>query len=228
MSFFGEQDGAEWITLADPRPPRRRRWFTSLSSSTIIHAALVAAIAWPLAPIFVSPRLVARGEGGNAAGAMTVDLYVPKDLQAVTQSRSSSAVTLPAPKPEKAQESKLQKRTNALEVKQPTGEREIGSPDGNSNVGLAWGDEVKPALPSYFPDFRLKRDELPDGVQGDVIVEVTIDTQGSVTEEKLLQGIGHGVDERVIAVVHDWRFRPATRNGVPILSKHDVHFHFPS
>jgi protein TonB len=74
----------------------------------------------------------------------------------------------------------------------------------------------------------LHRDELPTGVQGDVIVEVTIDAKGMVAETRLLQGLGHGIDERVIAVLHEWRFRPATRNGVPIPSKHDVHFHFPS
>jgi protein TonB len=61
-----------------------------------------------------------------------------------------------------------------------------------------------------------------------VIVEVTIDAQGAVVEEKLLQGLGPGVDERVISALRDWRFRPATRNGVAISSKHDVHFHFPS
>jgi protein TonB len=61
-----------------------------------------------------------------------------------------------------------------------------------------------------------------------VIVEITIDAQGIVVAERLLQGLGHGVDERVIAVLRDWRYHPATRNGVPIPSKYDVHFHFPS
>ena len=61
-----------------------------------------------------------------------------------------------------------------------------------------------------------------------MIVEISIDAQGIVVAERLLQGLGHGVDERVIAVLRDWRYRPATRNGVPIPSKYDVHFHFPS
>jgi protein TonB len=61
-----------------------------------------------------------------------------------------------------------------------------------------------------------------------VIVEISIDAQGIVVAERLLQGLGHGVDERVIAVLRDWRYHPATRNGVPIPSKYDVHFHFPS
>jgi protein TonB len=79
-----------------------------------------------------------------------------------------------------------------------------------------------------FADPRIARWELPNGLQGDVIVEVTIDERGTVIDQKLLQGLGHGIDERVIAAVRDWRFSPATRNGVPVPSKHDVHFHFPS
>jgi len=80
-----------------------------------------------------------------------------------------------------------------------------------------------PSRTSEFPDLNCRA-----ASRGDVIVEITIDAQGSVVEERLLQGLGHGVDERVIAVLRDWRFRPATRNGVAIPSKHDVHFHFPS
>jgi TonB family protein len=65
-------------------------------------------------------------------------------------------------------------------------------------------------------------------VQGDVIVEITIDTAGTVVETKLLQAFGYGIEDKVIAAVQRWRFRPATKDGTPIPSKQDVHFHFPS
>lgn len=225
MGFFSEQDRQEWITVNGVEPARRRRWSSAMSSSALVHAAIAALLLAPVAPIFVSPRLVARGEGGNAAPANSIQLYVPSDLQA---SIRPGPVTLPAPRPEKPQPSALKKKMNALEPEHPSGDKAPGSPTGTSYAGLTYGDEVKPALPSVFPDLKIHRDELPDGVQGDVIIEVTIDTQGNVIEWKLLQGLGHGIDERAIAVVRDWRFRPATRNGVPIPSKHDVHFHFPS
>ena len=48
------------------------------------------------------------------------------------------------------------------------------------------------------------------------------DAQGAVVEERLLQGLGHGVDERVIAVLRDWRFRPATENGTPVSARVSV------
>ena len=225
MAFLMEQDRQEWITLTAVLPGRRRRWATSFGSSAVVHLVLLTAICWPAVPLFLSPRLVAHGDGGHARGS-SVELYVPKDLVAATQPKPST-LSLPIARQDKAAESRV-KKTNALEVKDPSGSLEAGSPTGTSYAGLADGDEIKPALPAVFPDLKLRREELPDGVQGDVIVEVTIDALGNVVEWKLLQGLGHGIDERVIAVVRDWRFRPATRNGIPVPSKHDVHFHFPS
>ena len=61
-----------------------------------------------------------------------------------------------------------------------------------------------------------------------MVVEVTIDEQGKVTETRLLQSLVREIDDRVIAAVRSWRFQPATVDGVAISSRQDVHFHFPS
>jgi TonB family protein len=193
-------------------------------ASLLLHAGALALVGWPAAAIFVTPRPVAHGEGGNAA-ATSVALYVPKDPAVATL--LSPVLPLPRHDRNDAREAGLKQRTNGLEVAGPSGAREPGAPNGTSYYGLAYGDEVKPALPVIFPDIRIPRSQMPEGVQGDVIVEVTIDERGVVVGQKLLKSIGYGIDERVIALLRDWRFRPATRNGVPIPSKHDVHFHFP-
>src|SRR5437867_3660236 len=70
--------------------------------------------------------------------------------------------------------------------------------------------------------------QLARGLQGDVIVEVTIDEQGNVTETRVLQSLQQDIDEKVIATLRNWRFKPATVDGVAISSRQDVHFHFPS
>ena len=104
-----------------------------------------------------------------------------------------------------------------------------GSPWGSRVPGTPLtGPAVMPALPQVFPDPPVSRADLPAGVEGDVIVEVTIDEQGNVTALKLTQGIGYGIDEKVLAILRQWRFRPATRDGVTIASQHLVHFHYPS
>jgi periplasmic protein TonB len=227
MDLSFEQDRQEWNTLTQSQPPRRRRWNFSVCVSAAFHLLAVIVFCWPKAPIFVRPLLIARGEGGSATPSSAV-LYVPNDLE-IAASSSSPLLSLPASSHKKPQKTKLRKRTNVIEEADKTPDpAEVGSENGSAYDGLASGDEVKPALPVAFQDLKIYRSELPSGLQGDVIVEVTIDAQGTVVEERLLQGLGHGVDERVIAVLRDWHFRPATRNGVAIPSKHDVHFHFPS
>jgi protein TonB len=227
MDLSFEQDRHEWNTLAQSQPARRRCWSFSVGMSSAIHLLVVIAFCWPARPIFVKPAIVARGEGGSATPSSVV-LYVPNDLEIASASKPP-LLSLPAPARKKPQKTKLKKRTNVIEeADQTPNPAEVGSENGSAYDGLASGDEVKPALPVAFQDLKIYRSELPSGIQGDVIVEITIDAQGAVVEERLLQGLGHGVDDRVIAVLRDWRFHPATRNGVAIPSKHDVHFHFPS
>jgi TonB family protein len=69
--------------------------------------------------------------------------------------------------------------------------------------------------------------QLLNGMTGDVIVEITIDSAGNVIDMKVLQSFNPPVDQRVLAALEQWHFSPATRNGVPIPSKQDVHCHFP-
>jgi periplasmic protein TonB len=227
MDLSFEQDRHEWNTLMQNQSARRRRWSSSVCISSSFHLAVLALFCWPTLPVFVRPALVARGENGSATPS-SVRLYVPNDLQ-ITASSSPPLLSSPALARKKSQKAKLRKRNNVIEEADKTpNPAEVGSENGSAYDGLASGDEVKPALPATFQDLKIPRSELPSGIQGDVIVEITIDAQGAVVEERLLQGLGHGVDDRVIAVLRDWRFHPATRNGVAISSKHDVHFHFPS
>jgi protein TonB len=193
--------------------------------AVVIHGVVLAILCWPALPGFIKPQFVARGEAGSAAPAV-VALYLPSELAQPSTERRNT-VTLPAT-PKAKSKPAAKKRHNVLEAEKTTDNREIGSRSGSALDGAADGDEVKPALPVVFADPRIARWELPNGMTGDVIVEITIDERGTVIDERLLQGLGHGIDERVIAAVREWQFRPATRNGVPVPSKHDVHFHFPS
>ncbi len=210
--------------MAQAQPARRQRWGFSVVVSTGIHIVVLAFLCWPALPFFVQPNLVAHGEGGNETLASTV-LYVPNDISFLTEPHPA---LLHLPARTKMRKSQLRKRSNTLDIEKPGNAVEAGSMLGSGYDGPASGDEVKPALPATVQDFKIPRSDLPIGLHGDVIVEITIDAEGKVVAEKLLRGVDAGVDERVIAAVRDWRYRPATRNGVPIPSKRDVYFHFPS
>ncbi|MBZ5656665.1 MAG: energy transducer TonB [Acidobacteriia bacterium] len=103
-----------------------------------------------------------------------------------------------------------------------------GSPLGTMIDGPITGHEVHVAYPVVYPDPPVARSDLPRDLQGDVVIEVTIDSQGNVVETKIVQAIGHGIDEKIEATLRRWHYQPATLDGVPVASKHDVHFHFPA
>ncbi len=104
--------------------------------------------------------------------------------------------------------------------------RPAGSPLGTVLEGPLTGEEVRPALPVVSPDPHVAADEL-GGLQGDVVVEVTIDEEGNIVQKVVIQSLAPAIDGKVLEALENWRFRPATRNGVAIASKQDVYYHFP-
>ena len=227
-TFFSNETEACFSEQAPPftlRPqPGQKRSGLALSVSAALHIAVLIVLCWPKAPTFIRPNLLAKGEGGSSAPE-AVALYLPQDF--AVQLKTASKLSLPSVHQRNARKRKPTERHNVLE-EQKADNKEIGSTLGSSADGMAYGDEVKPALPVAFPDPQITRREMPVGLQGDVVVEITIDIEGNVIETKLLQGVGHGIDEKVIAAAREWHFRPATRNGVAVPSKQDYRFHFPS
>jgi TonB family protein len=222
--FQAEVDGP--LGPATARPERRRRSL-SLLVSAAIHGIFLMVLFWRVSPIFVKPVFLARGQGGTATPVAVV-LTWPKNA-ASPASQSPLALSRPTPAPDRKKiASKLRKRSNELDKPKPSDVVEAGSREGSALDGPAEGDEVRPGFAVSFAPPRVSRWELPGGKDGDVVVELTIDEHGNVVEEKLLQGIGADIDQRVIATLRVWRFRPATRNGVAIPFKYDARFHFPS
>jgi periplasmic protein TonB len=213
-----------WQPALDSLRTARRNSGWWIAGSVLAHALFLLAWCWPAEPGFIKPRWLARGEGGAATPSSTV-LYLPQDFQLANH----PLVSLPSVLvPKQNSRRKLKKRTNLLDIDKTSSPAEAGSAAGTSFDGASEGDEIKPGFAVRFNAPRVSRSELPGGLQGDVIVELTIDTQGNVVDERLLQGLGHGIDEMVIATLRDWHFRPATRNGIAIPFEYDAHFHFPS
>ena len=50
-------------------------------------------------------------------------------------------------------------------------------------------------------------------VEGEVVLEIVVRRDGSVSDVKLVKGLSRGLNERAIAAVRQWRFAPATRLG---------------
>jgi len=193
--------------------PQRRtsRRNIALLVSFLVHCLFV--FVWlHREPAFVKPSSVAWGRPGTS-GTL---IYLPPRLELAT--------TEPRPK---LQLRVKPKNKPAPEPPPPVESARAGMPTGSMFSGPATGIEASPALPLVFPDPAIYPWQVKD-VQGDVVVEVTIDQQGNVADTKVLQSLKREIDEKCVATLRTWRFRPATVDGVAIASRQDVHFHFPS
>jgi periplasmic protein TonB len=91
----------------------------------------------------------------------------------------------------------------------------------------SWGSgSIQIALTTYSPSPAPDLSVLPRGVQGDVVVDVTIDPNGKVADLAVLHTLGYGIESSVIGTLKTWTFRPATKDGAPIASVQELHFHF--
>jgi TonB family protein len=191
--------------------PASNRRKAALTVSLLVHC-LVVYFWLNRSPLFVQPSSVAWGAHGNSASL----IYFPR----VAEHESSS---------KKLHFRAKAKYKPAIEAPQQVVESaRAGAPEGSLSNGPVSGIEASPALPLIFPDPSIYPGQLPKGLQGDVIVEVTIDEHGNVTETRVVQSLQPEIDDKVIATLRNWRFKPARVDGVAISSRQDVHFHFPS
>ncbi|HWZ44375.1 MAG TPA: TonB family protein [Candidatus Saccharimonadales bacterium] len=220
--------GGGGMIFSPTERPARVRWNRGFAVSMGAHVVFLFLLLYKPA-IFVKPAAVVRGDMGKAT-LVYLGPRAPKEAVAAEQPRVArarlQAPVMAAQAP--VEDAPPHKEVQSADARTQTVSARAGSPDGSIYDGPASGPEVRPAIPTSFPDPPVSRSEVPAGVHGDVVVEITIDTAGTVVEIKLLKALGYGIEEKVIAAVQRWHFRPATRDGTPIPSKQDVHFHFPS
>lgn len=206
--------------------PSRSRLSLSLAGSVVVHSVVLWLLCLRPAPIFVKPVLIANGKRGESM----VLYFTPPGNQQTLVAERSKHVTAKLYLPVKAKTKFNARITNQKDVQpqnpDPVSAVSAGSPNSSDLYGSITGADVRPAIETTLLDPPVSRAEIPAGVEGDVVVEITIDEQGYVTSAKLLKGLGYGIDEKIMATVRNWHYRPATRDGVPIPSKYDAHWHF--
>jgi TonB family protein len=209
-------------------PTNRKRWDLALLISFAAHVAFLLVLTHRSAPVFIMPSDVALGAPGSSG---SVIYLAPMGRESVVTTAAKPKLKLNASVPKFPPPPTPKPRDNPSLVDSSNLEATArgGSLYGVRIPGAPLTDhEIVPALPQVFPDPAVSRADLPPGVQGDVIVEVTIDERGNVIETKLIRGIGYGIEDRVLATLRQWHFRPASKDGVTIASQHIVTFHYPS
>jgi TonB family protein len=96
-------------------------------------------------------------------------------------------------------------------------------------VAHAQGEPVAPKLLKTTPA-QYSAEGTREHIEGEVVVELAIDTAGAVSDARVLTGLGHGLDEAALRAARQYVFAPATQNGVPIASTLEltISFHPPA
>jgi TonB family protein len=216
----------------------RRLWRVSLCASVALHLAVLWVASRHPRAIFVQPTSIRFGETGRYLGPV----YLPSAAalsEVEGESRAKkSATSTPAKKQPlvvarkqkaKAEIARAVEGTESASAKltaPTTAPVRAGNPNGTLLQGPGSSRETRIALPVVGPQPPISPSDLPMGNNGDVVVEITIDEQGNVVKTAVLKGIRNDLDQKVIATLQGWRFKPATQDGVPIPSQQDVYFHF--
>lgn len=208
------------------------RCHAAVMASVAAHLTLLAAIVFHAGPVMdLSPDWLARGD---AEHTYKLTYFAPDELSDDAPPDAAKLLyPLQAKKPRhlpivKSQPPKPAADPVVADAEAGDHNLHAGSPLGTVLDGPITGHEVHVAYPVVYPDPPVARGELPRDLVGDVVVEVTIDSQGNVVGTKIVQAIGHGIDEKIEATLRRWHYQPATLDGVSVASRHDVHFHFPS
>ena len=184
--------------------------------SITVHATLLLAL---FGVAHTSLNLAPYKLPGTAQGTRLITFYSPgSPAHAVSELPTKSPAPHPAATPTHA--------TLTSPTPQPTGApaADVGTGSSPQN-GLGEGD-IRIALQTHYPHPNPDLSALAHGSRGDVVLNAVIDEHGNITDLTLLRGLGPAIDNAVIAVVKQWSYTPATRNGVPVPSEQELRFHY--
>ncbi|MGB7601823.1 MAG: TonB family protein [Candidatus Sulfotelmatobacter sp.] len=214
-----------------------------LASSLVLHGLLFAWLLRAPEPQLLNPTSVALGHEGQLVTRVYFPTPTPDD-----STTSSPAHATEVYRHQRLGHEKLILKQNTALAKLPLPQAPLnpssaedrsktptlsnlghgapaGLPYGSLPGGPVYGDEIRPALPVATADPAIYPWQRPDS-EGKVVIEITIDERGEIVRKTVLQSLGSAIDQKCLAALESWHFRPATRNGVPIPSKQDAIFPF--
>jgi TonB family protein len=79
---------------------------------------------------------------------------------------------------------------------------------------------LKKLEPEYTEEARVEK------IAGTVLLTIVIETDGSASSFQILKGVGFGLDEKAVEAIGRWKFKPGTRDGVPVPVQAQVEVNF--
>jgi protein TonB len=88
------------------------------------------------------------------------------------------------------------------------------------------GGGVSAPILVYSVDPEFSEEARRSKTAGNVLLNLWVDEKGNPTHVRVLRGIGMGLDEKAVAAVKQYRFRPAMEGGKPVLVQMNVEVTF--
>jgi TonB family protein len=78
------------------------------------------------------------------------------------------------------------------------------------------GGEVTAPIPTYKPEPPYPERARKAKYQGSTVIWIVVDAHGNVASARVEKPLGVGLDEATLETILTWKFKPATRGGVPV------------
>jgi protein TonB len=161
----------------------------------------------PAAAAAPAPVAAAAPVAASAAAPVATDIAmsneVGMDMGTGQKSHEEQKPTAVKPKP------------GAAAVKTPVHVDSPAHGADSSDAGACTEPPGKPE-PTLKTDIEYTEEARAAGVEGRLVLEVTVDADGNVTAVKVVNGVDPALDAAAIATVKTWRFKPALACGRPV------------
>ena len=82
-------------------------------------------------------------------------------------------------------------------------------------------------LRKFFREhLRYPEEALEKGIEGDVVVEYRVNSNGDVIEAKVVHGMGYGCDEEALRLVHLLKYQAVSNRGVRVTTNNRMKIPF--
>jgi len=167
--------------------------------------------------------------------ATVIQRYTPPSPPAkARKTRKKATEPLPIPDPTPREPEPIYEEASDLDFGEMDTQFVVGVPDAPPGPPGARAGALSVGTGGLIPPVILER-ILPEytatatrgGIQGDVYIEAVITVDGQVIEPRLLHGLADDeLNERALAAVQRWRFKPGLKDGrpVPVIATFEVNF----
>jgi TonB family protein len=185
-------------------------------------------------PPAASPETHASGEGVASSPAPGAGSAPPPEPEPVNPAKTQPSLGMDRIDTSASPEEILgSKRVYTLYINMPnltsaTGSwvlnfaelRSLETPDQPNSGDLTGPQPIRKVDPKYPPAL------MNAHVEGEVVLYAIIRRDGSVDSIQLMKGLDNQLDQNAMEALARWRFRPSTRNGVPVELEAVIHIPF--